>query len=67
MYVVLGAVCGLITLLGTLWGGIYLCVNWCSKRRMARKPTTYKLIEDTEDLPPCTFVFFSYLKHTIQL
>lgn len=52
LYVVLGMVCGVLVFLGTLWGIFYLCYTWCTKRRSITKPTTYKLIEDTEDLPP---------------
>lgn len=30
-------------------------MDWCSKRKTIAKPSTYKLIEDTDDLPPCEF------------
>lgn len=56
LYVVLGMVCGVLVFLGTLWGIFYLCYTWCTKRRSITKPTTYKLIEDTEDLPPCEYL-----------
>lgn len=51
LYVVLGVICTLVSLVGSLWGAIYLCINGYNKRNS--KPTTYKLIEDNEDLPPC--------------
>lgn len=59
LYVVLGMVCGVLVFLGALWGIFYLCYTWCTKRRSMTKPTTYKLIEDTEDLPPCEYLNFS--------
>ncbi|KAJ8953581.1 hypothetical protein NQ318_003003 [Aromia moschata] len=52
LYVVLGMMCGAVIFLSVLWGTVYLCCSWCTRRRSATKPTTYKLIEDTEDLPP---------------
>lgn len=53
LYVVLGVMCGLLLLIASVWGLTYFCLSWCSKRRIISKPTTYKLIEDTDDLPPC--------------
>lgn len=50
LYVVLGVVCTVLAFFGSMWGLVYLCYSWCSKRWMGTKPTTYKLIED---LPPC--------------
>ncbi|KAJ8979867.1 hypothetical protein NQ317_016051 [Molorchus minor] len=52
LYVVLGMICSTVATLGALWGTVYLCYTWCTKSTSATKPTTYKLIEDTEDLPP---------------
>ncbi|XP_023029330.2 dyslexia-associated protein KIAA0319-like protein isoform X1 [Leptinotarsa decemlineata] len=52
LYVVLGFVCGAIFFLGVLWGIVHLCYSLCSKRGAMSKPTTYKLIEDNDDLPP---------------
>ncbi|KAJ8910157.1 hypothetical protein NQ315_007486 [Exocentrus adspersus] len=52
LYVVLGMVCGALIFLGAIWGVFYLFYTWCTRRRLTTKPTTYKLIEDTEDLPP---------------
>lgn len=53
LYVVLGVICSMLILVGTIWGVIFLCISWCSRRRSLNKPTTYKLIEDTDELPPC--------------
>lgn len=58
LYVVLGVICIILAFFGSMWGLVYLCYTWCSKRRTAAKPTTYKLIEDTDDLPPCKFFFY---------
>lgn len=52
LYVVLGMICSVLLFLGTLWGIVHLCYTWCSKKSSV-KPMTYKLLEDTEDLPPC--------------
>lgn len=57
LYVVLGMICSVLLFLGILWGMVHLCYSWCSKKRSATKPTTYKLIEDTDDLPPCKLCF----------
>lgn len=54
LYVALGIMCTVLAVIGLIWGAVYLCVNGCSKRRINGKPSTYKLIENTEDLPPCT-------------
>lgn len=50
LYVVLGMVCGVLTFLGILWGMVHLCYTFCIKRGTNTKPTTYKLIADTEDV-----------------
>lgn len=55
LYVVLGILCCVLLFLGSLWGMVHLCFNWCNKKSSVSKPSTYKLIEDTEDLPPCEF------------
>lgn len=52
LYVVLVVLCSLVVKIGLVWGMFYLCCNLCWKRRMRTKPTNYKLIEDSEDLPP---------------
>ncbi|KRT81386.1 hypothetical protein AMK59_5285, partial [Oryctes borbonicus] len=52
LYVTVGIILTVLAVTGSIWGAIYLCVNGCSKRRLRMKPSTYKLIEDTEDLPP---------------
>ncbi|KAG5899774.1 hypothetical protein JTB14_006109 [Gonioctena quinquepunctata] len=52
LYVVLGFVCGVVLFFATLWGLVHLCYTLCSKRGAMSKPTTYKLIEDADDLPP---------------
>ncbi|XP_060521492.1 dyslexia-associated protein KIAA0319 homolog [Cylas formicarius] len=52
LYVVLGLVCGVLTFFGSIWGVAYLCYRWCRRRHDTIKPTNYKLIEDTDDLPP---------------
>ncbi|XP_072383084.1 dyslexia-associated protein KIAA0319-like protein [Diabrotica undecimpunctata] len=54
LYVVLGVVCGILLFVGTLWGTVHLCYTFCIKRNRNGKPTTYKLIEDTEDVPSYT-------------
>lgn len=56
LYVVLGAVCGVLLFLGTLWGMVHLCYTFCIKREASTKPTTYKLIGDTDDIPPCKYL-----------
>lgn len=53
LYVVLGFICGCLVFFGLLWALTCFCMNWCVRRRTVAKPTTYKLIEDTDDLPPC--------------
>lgn len=55
LYVALGIIITVLAVIGSIWGAVYLCMNGCSKRRLSGKPSTYKLIEDTDDLPPCTF------------
>nr|CAI5843930.1 unnamed protein product [Callosobruchus analis] len=52
LYVVLGMICSVLIFIGTLWGLVHLCYTWCNKKQSSSKPTNYKLIEDTEDLPP---------------
>ncbi|KAF5285922.1 hypothetical protein FQA39_LY04383 [Lamprigera yunnana] len=52
LYVVLGAICTIFSILGLVWGVSYLCCNLLIKKRINSKPSTYKLIEDSEDLPP---------------
>ncbi|XP_017783427.1 PREDICTED: dyslexia-associated protein KIAA0319-like protein [Nicrophorus vespilloides] len=51
LYVVLGLICSVIAFIGIIWGLVYLCFSFCSYKNM-HKPQTYKLIEDTEDMPP---------------
>lgn len=50
---VLGVTCTVFVLIGLIWSMVYFCMDWCSKRKTISKPSTYKLIEDTDDLPPC--------------
>lgn len=50
LYVVLGVLCFTLTVAGAIWGLIYLCLNNCSCRSEANKPTSYKLIENTDDV-----------------
>ncbi|XP_018324122.1 dyslexia-associated protein KIAA0319-like protein [Agrilus planipennis] len=52
LYVVLGVICSVVALIGILWGAAYLCFSWCVRRRLNSKPNSYKLIEETDDLPP---------------
>ncbi|KAL1497900.1 hypothetical protein ABEB36_008782 [Hypothenemus hampei] len=52
LYVVLGLICGVVTFLGCTWALVYICYKWCYSRHNVNKPTNYKLIEDTDDLPP---------------
>ncbi|KAK9743988.1 hypothetical protein QE152_g8208 [Popillia japonica] len=52
LYVALGIIITVLAVIGSIWGAVYLCMNGCSKRRLSGKPSTYKLIEDTDDLPP---------------
>ncbi|KAF5288345.1 hypothetical protein FQR65_LT12080 [Abscondita terminalis] len=51
LYVVLGVICSVVVILGSVWGVFYLCCSLCSKKRSSLKPPNYKLI-DSEDLPP---------------
>lgn len=51
LYVVLGVVCSIAAVLGSVWGLLYLCCNLCIKKRIRSKPLNYKLV-DSEDLPP---------------
>lgn len=55
LYVVLGAICVVSAAIAMIWGVVFMCVNWVFKRRSSRKPTTYKLIEDTDDIPACEY------------
>lgn len=52
LYVVLGLICGVLTFFGCSWALIYLCYRWCHSRHDTNKPTNYKLLEDSDDLPP---------------
>lgn len=56
LYVVLGLMCGVLTFFGCTWSLVYICYRWCHSRHDLNQPTNYKLIEDTDDLPPCKFV-----------
>ncbi|XP_030751271.1 dyslexia-associated protein KIAA0319 homolog [Sitophilus oryzae] len=52
LYVVLGMICGALSFLGATWALVYLCYRWCHSRHDKVKPTNYKLLEDTDDIPP---------------
>ncbi|KAF7265718.1 hypothetical protein GWI33_020801 [Rhynchophorus ferrugineus] len=52
LYVVLGVICGLLVFLGCTWALVYLCYRLCHSRNDKTKPTNYKLLEDTDDIPP---------------
>ncbi|XP_066137669.1 dyslexia-associated protein KIAA0319-like protein [Euwallacea fornicatus] len=52
LYVVLGLICGVLTFLGFSWALMYICYRWCNSRHDLSKPTNYKLLENTDDLPP---------------
>lgn len=53
LYVVLGLVGSVAVIIGTLWAAVYFCINGCFKRTSNGEPGTYKLIEDSDDPPPC--------------
>ncbi|CAH1180374.1 unnamed protein product [Phaedon cochleariae] len=52
LYVILGVMTFVLLFLGSLWGMVHLCQSACAKRESGSKPTSYKLIEDSDDLPP---------------
>ncbi|XP_045475739.1 dyslexia-associated protein KIAA0319 homolog [Harmonia axyridis] len=52
LYVVLAVLSTIILLTGMLWGTVLLCCNLCKRRKDANKPTNYKLIENSDDIPP---------------
>lgn len=52
LYVVLGVILSAIALIAVLASIIFIFYNMCWKRKRMNKPTNYKLIENTEDLPP---------------
>lgn len=53
LYVVVGLLCGVLSLAGICWGSTYLCYSICTKRRIIRKPQTYSLLGDTDEPAHC--------------
>ncbi|KAK9883051.1 hypothetical protein WA026_001259 [Henosepilachna vigintioctopunctata] len=52
LYVVLAVISTMVLTVALFWGLLFLCCSLCRKKDSSNKPTNYKLIEDTDDLPP---------------
>ncbi|KAL3274510.1 hypothetical protein HHI36_015893 [Cryptolaemus montrouzieri] len=52
LYVVLAVLSAVFLLVGVFWAAVLLCCSLCRRRKNLSKPTNYKLIENTDDLPP---------------
>lgn len=56
LYVVVGLLCGAVTLAGICWGCTWLCYTLCTKRKLRRKPQTYSLLGDTDEPLNCKYL-----------